>query len=69
MTIPVELLEPESWPALRERIHQERARRVEGLLRVMNLDGLKNQQGFIEALDWVLEEAKPKPPPRDDDDD
>jgi hypothetical protein len=69
MTTPVELLEPESWPALRERIHQERARRVEGLLRVMNLDGLKNQQGFIEALDWVLEEAKPKPPPRDDDDD
>ena len=69
MSSPFDLIESDEWPAIRARIGNERVRRVEGLLRVGSLESLRLQQGFIEALDWVLEEAKPKPAPPPDDDD
>jgi hypothetical protein len=64
-----DLIDTESWPAIRGRIQIERERRIEGLLYVLDMHGLKKEQGFIEALDWVLEEAKPKPKVRERDDD
>ena len=43
-----------------------RADKIEGLLHAATLDGLRQQQGFVEALDWVLAEAKPAPVRRED---
>jgi hypothetical protein len=30
---------------------------------------MRKEQGFVECLDWVIEQAKPPRPPRKDDDD
>lgn len=68
MTIPLDLIESDDWPRIRHAIQVERARRIEGLLFVATLDGMRKQQGFIEALDWVTEEALPKPVPSTDED-
>lgn len=62
------LIESDVWPRLRSVIMQEREERMEALLRV-SPDKLAAQQGFVEALDWVMEEAKPKPPPRREEED
>lgn len=67
MTIP-DLIETDVWPVLRFKIEKERAGRINDLVGVQTLDEMRRQQGFIECIDWVLEEAKPKPRPRDDND-
>ena len=64
-----DLIETDPWPTLKPKIMAERAARIEGLLHVPTLDGMRQQQGFVEALDWVLEEARPKPAPREVSDD
>ena len=58
------LIESDVWPRLRLAIMDERERRMEALLRV-SPDKLQAQQGFIEGLDWVMQEAKPNPPRRE----
>lgn len=63
-----DLIETDPWPTLKPKIMAERADRMEALLRVTK-EALPQQQGFIEALDWVLEEAKPKIMPRELEDD
>lgn len=67
MTSPFDFVESDEWPALKARITAERARRIEGLLYVGSMEGLKHEQGWVECLDWVLEEAKPKPQPVEED--
>lgn len=52
---------------MRHSIADERQRRMEGLLTVTTLDQLCRQQSWIEALDWVLAEAKPKQQKVEDD--
>lgn len=69
MSIPLDFIETDTWPDLRPRVQTERTARLQGMLFVATIDMLKYEQGFIAALDWVLEEAKPKPQPREDDDD
>ena len=61
------ITEYDVWPRVREAILTERGRRMGGLLHVATLEGMRMEQGFIEALDWVLEEAKPKPAPQQKD--
>jgi len=62
-----DLIETDPWPTLKPKILQEREDRMESLLHAATLEGVRQQQGFIEALDWVIAEAKPKPAPREDD--
>lgn len=64
MTIPLALIESDVWPSIRQKIEVERDRRVEGLLQVTP-EGLRGEQKFIAALDWVLEQARPKMPDND----
>ena len=59
MTIPLELIESDVWPSIRRKIEDERARRVEGLVFVLP-EGLRGEQQFIAALDWVVQQAQPK---------
>ncbi len=60
MTIPLDLLETEGWPMIRRKIAEERESRVNGLLHVTP-GALIAEQAFIAALDWVVEQATPKP--------
>lgn len=64
-----DLIETDPWPLLKPKILEKRTHELEGLLHAATLDGLRQRQGFIEALDWVLAEAKPKPMPKEDDND
>ena len=59
----ISILDPDVWPRVERAIIEERARRMSDLLHVATLDGMRQQQGFIEALDWVMAEARPPPPP------
>ena len=63
------LIESDSWPVLKPKIVEERAKRIGDLLYVTTIDALRQQQGFVEALNWVLDQAKPPQPTREDDDD
>lgn len=56
------LIETDHWPVLRQKIAAERERRMADLLHVATLDGMRQQQGFIEALDWIAAQAEPAPP-------
>jgi hypothetical protein len=58
MTIPADLSDPFAWPVIREKIAAERAERVEGLLHATP-EGLRGDQQFIAALDWVVEQSQP----------
>lgn len=69
MTIPLELIESDAWPVLRQKIIERRSEHMEALLKVSTIDQMTRIQGFVHGLDWVLEEATPKPLPRDDNDD
>jgi hypothetical protein len=60
MTIPLALIESDVWPSIRHKIQAERERLVEGLLGATP-ESLRGQQQFIAALDWVVEQAMPKP--------
>lgn len=64
-----DFIETDPWPVLKPKIMAERQRRIEGLLHVSTLEGMRQEQGWVAALDWVLEEATPKPYRRDDSDD
>lgn len=66
---PFDLIDTESWPAIRGRIIVERAQRMTGLLHTQTLAAMRYNQGFIECIDWVLEEAMPKPPKLENEDD
>lgn len=55
------ITETDVWPRLREKIAAERARRIADLLFVSTLEAMRMEQGFVQALDWVLEEARPRP--------
>jgi hypothetical protein len=59
MSRPIEILDPDIWPALRRRIEERRAECIEGLMQTTP-EALRGNQQYIAALDWVLEEAKPK---------
>ena len=61
MTSPLDFIESDTWPLIRQKIEAERARRIEGLLHV-GPDGLRGEQKFIAALDWVVDQAYPKAP-------
>lgn len=63
------IIETDVWPVLRQKIHEERGDRLESLLHAQTLDGLTRQQGFIEALDWVMDASRSKPQSRNGDDD
>lgn len=60
------LTEVDVWPRVAVAIEAERDRRMGDLLHVATIEGMRKQQGFIEALDWVLEEGRPKPRPKQD---
>lgn len=61
MTIPLELIESDVWPSIRRKIQEKRAECIEGLLHI-HPEGLRGEQKFIAALDWVVEQAMPKKP-------
>jgi hypothetical protein len=56
MTVPFDILEPEGWRTVQQKITEERARRIESLLHCAP-DDLVGEQQFIAALDWVVEQA------------
>lgn len=56
MSIHFEIVDTEQWPAIRHKIMEERERRVDGLLHVTP-EGLRGEQQYIAALDWVLLQA------------
>lgn len=58
------ITETDIWPRVARAVVEERARCMQGLLHVRSLEDMRRQQGFIEALDWVLDEARPAPQPR-----
>lgn len=57
------ITESDVWPRLGASIAREVDRRTVEL-RQVSPEQLKTAQAWIEALCWVLEEAKPKPSPR-----
>lgn len=61
MSMPFDLVDVESWPRIKAAIIKERIDRAEGLLHIAP-EGLRGQQQFIAALDWVLEQANPPQP-------
>ncbi len=63
------LIETDHWPILRQKIVEERARRIDGLLAVATLEGMRKEQGFVDALDWIIDQAKPRPQLTETDDD
>jgi hypothetical protein len=60
-----DLIESDVWPRLRQQIEAQIEERLENLLNVATLDGMRQQQGWIECARWVLDQAKP-PKPRDE---
>lgn len=64
MSIPLALIESDVWPSIRHKIQAERERRVEGLLHTTP-EGLRGEQQFIAALDWVVEQSRPATPDSD----
>ena len=62
------IVEYDLWPRVSTAIQIERARRMGDLLHVATVEGMRKQQGFIEALDWVLAEAQPKLQPKHEED-
>jgi hypothetical protein len=56
------IAETDHWPHIEREIRAERDRRIGDLLYVATLDAMRKEQGFVEALDWVLQLAHPKPP-------
>ncbi len=63
-----DLIETDPWPMLKPKIMRERENRLEDLRHAPTWEGFQRQNGFIEALDWVIAEAKPKAPPREAED-
>lgn len=63
------IVEYEIWPRVSVAIEAERARRMGDLLHVATVEAMRQQQGFISALDWVMAEAQPKPQPKRDEKD
>ncbi|HWG71258.1 MAG TPA: hypothetical protein VN692_17710 [Steroidobacteraceae bacterium] len=63
------ITESDLWPRVARSIVEERARRLRDLLHVGTVEAMRKEQGFIEALDWVVGEASPKPEPRQQEDD
>ena len=63
------ITESDVWPRVARAIVEERDRRMQGLLYVGSLEAMRHQQGFIEALNWVMDEAKPLPARTTEDDD
>lgn len=63
------IVDYDPWPRVSADIQVERARRIGDLLHVATIEGMRAQQGFIEALDWVLAQAQPKPQPKHDEED
>ena len=59
MSHAFDLLESDVWPRLRGEIAAEKQSRLEGLLHVTTLDGMRKEQGFIGALDWIMTRANP----------
>lgn len=57
------IAEYDVWPRVRDAAEEELTRRIHGL-RTVQPDELKRQQAWCEALEWVLEEGKPKPLPK-----
>lgn len=54
------ITEYDAWPRVRTAIEDELAQRLYDL-RTVTPDNLRVQQARIEALEWVLAEARPKP--------
>lgn len=61
-----DLLSPGVWPVLHRKIVELRADFLESLLGINSLEDLRRIQGSIAALDWVVEEAKPKRKPEEE---
>lgn len=60
------IVDYDPWPRVSVAITAERDRRMSDLLHVATIEGMRQEQGFIAALDWVLAEAQPKPVPKHD---
>lgn len=60
------IVETDVWPRLGRKIAEEIDQRVQGLRKIA-ADHLVREQTWIEALQWVLDEAAPKPPRREED--
>jgi hypothetical protein len=60
------IVDYDPWPRVSVAIEAERARRMGDLLHVATIEGMRKEQGFIEALDWVLDQALTKPAPKHD---
>ncbi len=60
-------IETDPWPRLKPKIQGKIQDTKDGFIHCVTLEGMRKEQGFLEALEWVLEEAKPPRPPREDD--
>lgn len=60
MGISFDLTQSDIWTMLRPKIVEMRQQRLEGLLHVQP-EGLRGEQQYIAALDWVLAESIPQP--------
>jgi hypothetical protein len=60
------ILDSDTWINLKQKIKDERAIRLEGLMHAtpQTIGGL---QQYINALDWVLDQSEPKPEPQERD--
>jgi hypothetical protein len=53
--------ELETWPRVRQSIERERRERQNAFMRARDYEAVIRLQSWIEAFDWVLAEARPKP--------
>lgn len=59
-------IESDPWPQLKPKILAKIQETKDGVFHCATIEGLRKEQGFLEALEWVLEEAKPPKPEIDD---
>lgn len=54
-------IELDIWPRVRKAIEDRREDTLEAFLRANDWNAVLRGQSWIECLDWVLAEARPKP--------
>ncbi len=63
------LSESDVWHRLLPAIENERARRMRGFMLARDYEAVIRLQTWVEALDWIIAESRPRPLVREDEED
>lgn len=60
------ITEIDVWPRVRAAVHEKRDDQMAALVHASDWDAVVRLQTWIEALDWVLAEGRPRPVGKDE---